>query len=193
MAKAVFCIATSEFQAESIVNDLRVAGFGDDDISVLFPDKTGTHDFAHEQHTKAPEGAATGAGAGGVLGGALGWLAGIGALAIPGVGPFIAAGPIMAALGGAAVGAALGGITGALIGMGIPEYEAKRYEGKIQAGNILISVHVPDHTKATQAREIFEKAGADDISTTSEAGVPKSQSYHQGERPARAESWGKEL
>src|SRR4051812_3379588 len=164
MAKAVFCIATSEFQAESIVNDLRVAGFNDNDISVLFPDKTGTHDFAHEQHTKAPEGAATGAGAGGVLGGALGWLAGIGVLAIPGIGPFIAAGPNIAALGGVALGAALGGITGALIGMGIPEYEAKRYEGKIAAGNILISVHTENGDQATRARDIFEKAGAEDIS-----------------------------
>lgn len=193
MAKAVFCIATTEFQAESIVNDLRVAGFNDNDISVLFPDKTGTHDFVHEQHTKAPEGAATGAGAGGVLGGALGWLAGIGALAIPGVGPFIAAGPIMAALGGAAVGAALGGITGALIGMGIPEYEAKRYEGKINAGNILISVHTENHDQATRVREIFEKAGAEDISSSTEAGVPKDRAYHRGERPARVEGWDKEI
>src|SRR6188472_2495108 len=144
MAKAVFCIATSEFQAESIVNDLRVAGFNDNDISVLFPDKTGTHDFGHEQHSKAPEGAATGAGAGGVLGGALGWLAGIGVLAIPGVGPFIAAGPIMAALAGATVGGTVGGITGGLIGLGMPEYEAKRYEGRVKSGGILISVHCDD-------------------------------------------------
>ena len=191
MAKAVFCIATSEFQAESIVNDLRVAGFNDNDISVLFPDKTGTHDFGHEQHSKAPEGAATGAGAGGVLGGALGWLAGIGVLAIPGIGPFIAAGPIIAALGGVALGAALGGITGALIGMGIPEYEAKRYEGKIAAGNILISVHTENGDQANRARDIFEKAGAEDISTTTEAGVPRIQAYQRGEKPARAEGWDK--
>jgi hypothetical protein len=193
MAKAVFCIATSEFQAESIVNDLRVAGFNDDDISVLFPDTTGSRDFIHEQHTKAPEGAATGAGAGGVLGGTLGWLAGIGALAIPGIGAFIAAGPIMAALGGAAVGAALGGVTGALIGMGIPEYEAKRYEGKISAGNILISVHTENYEQAARIKEIFEKAGAEDISSTSEAGVPKNQSFRPGEKPARAEGWDKKL
>ncbi|MDQ6630458.1 MAG: DUF3341 domain-containing protein [Verrucomicrobiota bacterium] len=171
MPKAVFCIATSEFQAESIVNELKVAGFSDNDISVLFPDKTGTKDFAHEQHTKAPEGAVTGAGTGGVLGGAIGWLAGIGALAIPGVGPFIAAGPIMAALGGVAVGATVGGIAGALVGMGIPEYEAKRYEGKIKAGNILISVHAENSSETKQAKEIFEQAGAQDISATSEAGV----------------------
>src|SRR6476620_10607602 len=139
MAKAVFGIAKSESQAIAIADQLRAAGFSENDISVLFPDKKGTKDFAHEQHTKAPEGAATGAGTGGLLGGALGWLAGIGALAIPGVGPFIAAGPIVAALAGAGVGAAVGGLTGALIGLGIPEYEAKQYEGKIKQGNILIS------------------------------------------------------
>lgn len=188
MAKAVFCIATSEFQAESIVNELKVAGFSDNDVSVLFPDKTGTKDFAHEHHTKAPEGAATGAGTGGVLGGALGWLAGIGALAIPGAGPFIAAGPIMAALSGAAVGAAVGGITGALIGMGIPEYEAKRYEGKIRAGNILISVHTENQQEAKRAREIFEQAGAHDISSTSEAAVPEGKEAKAGKG---SESWEK--
>lgn len=179
MAKAVFCIATSEFQAESIVNELKVAGFADNDISVLFPDKTGTKDFAHEQHTKAPEGAVTGASTGGVVGGALGWLAGIGALAIPGVGPFIAAGPIMAALGGAAVGAAVGGIAGALVGMGIPEYEAKRYEGKIKAGNILISVHTENSDETKRAKEIFEQAGAQDISSSSEAGVKEDKTDHR--------------
>lgn len=171
MAKAVFCIANSEFQAEGIVSELKISGFSDNDISVLFPDKTGTKDFAHEHSTKAPEGAATGAGTGGVVGGALGWLAGIGALGIPGAGPFIAAGPIMAALGGAAVGAAVGGIAGALIGMGIPEFEARRYEGKIRAGNILISVHTENSREGKRAREILEQAGAQDISTTSEAGV----------------------
>src|SRR5687767_957298 len=182
MAKAVFCIATSEFQAESIVNELKVAGFSDNDISVLFPDKTGTKDFAHEQHTKAPEGAVTGLSTGGVLGGALGWLAGIGALAIPGVGPFIAAGPIMAALGGAAVGAAFGGIAGALVGMGIPEYEAKRYEGKIREGNILISVHSESSDEAKRAKEIFEQAGAQDISTSSEAGVKEEKGDRRANR-----------
>jgi hypothetical protein len=172
MSKAVFCIASTEFQAESIVNELKISGFSDNDISVLFPDKTGTKDFAHEHHTKAPECATAGAGTGGVVGGALGWLAGIGALAIPGAGPFIAAGPIMAALSGAAVGAAVGGIAGALIGMGIPEYEAKRYEGKIKAGNILISVHSENEEETKRVREIFEQAGAQDISATREAGVP---------------------
>src|SRR5690349_1514070 len=173
MAKAVFCIAQTEAQAITIVERLKMAGFSSNDISVLFPDKAGTQDFAHEQHTKAPEGAATGAGTGGILGGTLGWLAGIGALAIPGLGPFIAAGPIVAALSGAAAGAALGGLTGALIGMGIPEYEAKRYEGKVQDGNILISVHADDSTERDRAKAIFERAVAEDISYTEEAGVEK--------------------
>src|SRR5215813_6501479 len=159
MEKAVFCIAKTEPQAIRIVDQLKAAGFSSNDISVLFPDKSGTRDFAHEHHTKAPEGAATGAGTGGVLGGALGWLMGIGTLAIPGLGAFIAAGPIMAALGGAAAGAALGGITGALIGMGMPEYEAKRYEGKLREGNILISVHAEDSAERSRAKDIFSRAG----------------------------------
>ena len=168
---SVLCIASSESQAINIVDRLKFAGFSNNDISVLFPDKSGTKDFAHQQHTKAPEGAATGATTGGVLGGALGWLAGIGALAIPGVGPFIAAGPIMAALSGAAVGGTVGGITGALIGLGIPEYEAKRYEGKIKEGNILISVHSDNRDETKRAKEIFEQAGAKDISSTGEERV----------------------
>jgi hypothetical protein len=174
--KAVFGIAKSESQAVSISDALKAAGFSNNDVSVLFPDKSGTRDFAHEQHTKAPEGAATGAGTGAVLGGALGWLIGIGALAIPGVGPFIAAGPIMAALAGAGVGAAAGGLTGALVGMGIPEYEAKRYEGKIKDGNILMSVHTRDGKERDRAKEIFEKAGAEDISYTGEASAPEASS-----------------
>jgi hypothetical protein len=169
--KSVICIATSRSQAEQIVDELRMGGFSNNDVSALFPDKETTRDFAHEKNTKAPEGAVTGVGTGGVLGGALGWLAGIGALAIPGVGPFIAAGPIVAALSGAAVGAAVGGLTGALIGMGIPEYEAKRYEGKIKQGNILISVHTENSDEAKRAKGIFEDAGAQDISTTGETSV----------------------
>lgn len=168
MAKAVLCLVNSETKAAEIVENLRSAGFSNNDISVLFPDRTGTRDFAAAQHTKAPEGAATGAGTGGVLGGALGWLVGIGTLAIPGLGPFIAAGPIMAALSGAAAGAAVGGLTGALIGMGIPEFEAKRYEGKVKGGNLLISVHTEDATERRRAKEIFERAGAEDISTQHE-------------------------
>ena len=173
MAKAVFGIAKSESQAIAIADQLRAAGFSENDISVLFPDKKGTKDFAHEQHTKAPEGAATGAGSGAILGGALGWMVGIGALAIPGLGPFIAAGPIMAALAGAAGGAAAGGLTGALIGMGIPEIEAKRYEGKVKDGNILLSVHTEDSTELDRAKQILKADGAEDISYTGEASVPK--------------------
>jgi len=171
--KSVLCIASSEPQVERIANQLKAAGFSGNDISVLFPDKTGTRDFAHEQHTKAPEGAATGAGTGAVVGGGLGWMVGIGALAIPGVGPFIAAGPIMAALAGAAAGAAAGGIAGALVGLGIPEYEAKQYEGKIRKGNMLISVHTEDGKEVDKAKEIFKHEGATDISYTGEASVKK--------------------
>lgn len=170
---SVICIAKSESHAISIVEQLKAANFSNNDISALLPDKSTTRDFAHEQHTKAPEGAATGGATGGVLGGALGWLVGIGAIAIPGVGPFIAAGPIMAALGGAAVGGAVGGIAGALVGLGIPEYEAKRYEGKIKNGNVLISVHTEDSDEAKRAKEIFKNAGAEDISSTSESTPPK--------------------
>ena len=170
---SVICIAKTESQAINIVDQLKAANFISNDISVLMPDKTGTKDFAHEQHTKAPEGATTGGVTGGILGGALGWLVGIGALAIPGVGPFIAAGPIMAALGGAAVGGAVGGIAGALIGLGIPEYEAKRYEGKIKDGNILISVHTENREEISRAKDIFKNAGAEDISVTGESFAPK--------------------
>jgi hypothetical protein len=171
--KSVFCIATSREQADDIVGQLRSANFSNNDISVLFPDKDSTRDFAHEKNTKAPEGAVTGAGTGGVIGGALGWVAGIGMLAIPGVGPFIAAGPVMAALGGAAIGAAAGGIAGGLIGMGIPELEAKRYEGKVKAGNLLISVHTESSVEISRAKDIFTNAGAQDICTTGEASTPK--------------------
>lgn len=171
MAKAVFCIAKSEDQAVRIVDQLKAAGFSNNDVSVLLPDRAGTRDFAHEQHTKAPEGAATGAVAGGLTLGALGWLVGIGSLAIPGVGPFIAAGPIMAALGGAAAGGAIGGMAGALVGFGIPEYEAKQYEGKVKNGNILISVHTEDSKQRNKAKEIFERSRAEDISYTGEARV----------------------
>jgi hypothetical protein len=170
---SVICIAKTEAQAISIVDQLKDANFSNNDISVLLPDKHGTKDFAHEQHTKAPEGATTGGVTGGVVGGALGWLVGIGALAIPGVGPFIAAGPIMAALGGAAVGGAVGGIAGALVGLGIPEYEAKRYEGKVHDGNVLISVHTGNSDEIKLAKEIFKRAGAEDISSTGESTPPK--------------------
>src|ERR1051325_4540755 len=175
MSKAVFGIATTYAQAEMIVDHLKIAGFSNNDISVLLPDKDGTRDFAHEKNTKAPEGAATGAGTGGVVGGVLGWLAGIGSLAIPGVGPFIAAGPIMAALSGAAIGAAAGGLVGTLVGMGIPEFEAKRYESKIREGRILLSVHSENSDETKLAKEIFERAGAEDISTAGEQSVKDSE------------------
>ncbi len=169
MATAVFGILKSSEQAAAAVTRLKNAGFRDNDISVLMADKSGSRDFAHEQNTKAPEGATTGAGVGGVVGGALGLLAGIGMLAVPGIGPFIAAGPIMAALSGAAIGAAVGGIGGALIGMGLPEYEAKRYEGKVMAGSVLLSVHTENKDQIRVAREVLEQQGAEDISSTTEA------------------------
>jgi hypothetical protein len=171
--QSVFCVTRTEEQAQRIVAEVRTAGFSNDDISVLFPDRSGSRDFAHEHHTKAPEGATTGGVVGGVVGGAVGWMIGIGALAIPGVGPFIAAGPIMAALGGAAVGGATGGIVGALAGMGMPELEAKRYAGKIQKGNVLVSVHAEDSNEVGRLKDIFKRCGAEDISTSAEAAPPK--------------------
>src|ERR1700704_4517486 len=156
MKHAVYCIAKNRIEAETIIDNLRAAGFSSSDISVLLPDKSGTRDFAHEQNTKMPEGATTGGVAGMGAGAILGWLAGIGSLAIPGAGPFIAAGPIMAALGGAAVGGAAGGVLGALVGMGIPEYEAKLYDGKIRGGNALISVHTDHSDQVKKAKEIYK-------------------------------------
>jgi hypothetical protein len=165
---AVFGIYGSYGVADAAVDALRAAGFRKTDISVMFPENVGTKDFAHEKGTKAPEGATTGAGTGAVIGGAVGWLAGIGTLAIPGVGPFIAAGPIMAALAGAGVGGAVGGLTGALVGMGIPEYEAKRYEGRVNKGGILLSVHSDDSDWTKKAKAVLERTGAEDISSTGE-------------------------
>jgi hypothetical protein len=173
--KTVLGLVETQMQAESIVNALQTAGFRLNDVSALFPDKQGSKDFAHEKNTKAPEGAVTGAAGGGLLGGTIGLLAGIGALAIPGLGPFIAAGPLMAALSGAAAGAAVGGVTGALIGLGIPEIEAKKYEGKVKGGNILMAIHVDDNEWQKKAEEILKRNGAHDISATSESSVPKSQ------------------
>ena len=166
---AVFGIYRDRTSVENAVDVLRQENFRNTDISVLFPENQGTKDFAHEKNTKAPEGAATGAGSGAVLGGTLGWLTGIGALAIPGLGPFIAAGPIVAALAGVGVGGAIGGITGALIGLGIPEYEAKRYEGRIKEGGILLSVHCDDSNWIKRAKEILERTGAQDVSSSGEA------------------------
>lgn len=165
---AVFGIYTTRRQVENAVDELKVAGFRNTDISVLFPENVGTKDFAIAKDTKAPEGTATGVVAGGVIGGALGWLAGIGSLAIPGVGPLIAAGPIIAALTGVGIGGAVGGIAGALIGMGIPEYEAKRYEGRVKSGGILLSVHSDNSEWTKKAEKIMEGTGAEDISSASE-------------------------
>ena len=177
---AVFGIYATRGQVEQAVDQLRVAGFRPTDISVLFPENVGTKEFAHEKNTKAPEGAAAGATSGALVGGTLGWLVGIGALAIPGLGPFIAAGPIMALLSGVGVGAAVGGIAGALVGMGIPEYEAKRYEGLIKGGGILLSVHSDSHDWTKRAKEILERTGADDIAATSEA----KGDYANADRPS---------
>ncbi len=176
MKTAVMCIVQTRSQADSLVYTLQNLGFANNDISVLFPDKGGTKDFAHEHNTKAPEGAIAGVGAGGVVGGTLGLLAGIGALAIPGIGPFIAAGPLLAALSGAAAGAAVGGITGALVGMGIPEMEAKRYEGKVRGGNILISVHAENADFEKKAKDAFKAAKAEDICSAAEVAPPKPSS-----------------
>jgi uncharacterized protein YcfJ len=171
--KVVIGIVDGEVQAENIVQRLTQQGFSNSDISVIFPDKSGTRDFAHEHNTKAPEGAVAGGVTGGVVGGTIGLLAGIGALAIPGLGPFIAAGPLMAALSGSAAGAAVGGITGALIGLGIPEIEAKKYEGKLRGGNVLIAAHVDSSDEEKLAKDVFAREGAHDVSSTSEASVPR--------------------
>lgn len=165
---SVFGIYKNRVDLEHAVDTLRAEGFRSSDISVLFPDNEGTKDFAHEKHTKAPEGTATGATTGAVLGGVLGWLTGIGALAIPGIGPFIAAGPIMAALAGAGVGGTVGGLTGALIGAGIPEYEAKRYEGRVREGGILLSVHCDESDWVDKAKDILERTGGTDIASANE-------------------------
>ena len=166
--KAVFGIYASRAAVENGVDRLKMDGFSASDISVLMPERGGSEQFAHEKATKAPEGATTGAGTGLVIGGTLGWLVGIGALAIPGVGPFIAAGPIVALLAGAGTGAALGGIAGGLVGMGIPEYEAKRYEGFVKDGGILLSVHTGNSALIDKATEVLEQTGAKDISSTGE-------------------------
>jgi hypothetical protein len=169
MAKAAFCIATTVGQASQIVTDLRRTGFANDDISVLYSDKGTSRDFVHATCSKAPEGAAAGASAGSLVGAAFGWLAGVGSLSLPGLAPFVAAGPILAALGGLGLGATVGGIAGALVGYGIPEFEAKRYEGKVVGGGILISVHADDRTARRRAYDVFARNSAEDISAADEA------------------------
>jgi len=177
---AAFGIYPDQVLVGEGVDALKRAGFRNTDISVLFPENVGTKDFAHEKHTKAPEGAVAGAGTGAIIGGALGWLVGIGALAIPGVGPFVAAGPIVAALSGIGAGGTVGGFAGALIGVGIPEYEAKRYEGRIRNGGILLSVHCDNSDWVKRAVEVLTQTGATDIATSSEARAD----FGAGEKPA---------
>jgi hypothetical protein len=168
---AVFGIYPSVGQAERAVDAIVLEGFSNADVSVLLPDNQSSRDFAHEKNTKAPEGTTTGAAAGGTIGGTLGLLAGIGALAIPGLGPFIAAGPIMAALAGVGVGGAVGGLVGALVGMGIPEYEAKRYEGRVKDGGVLLSVHCDTSDEIDRAKQLLKRTGAEDISSSGEESV----------------------
>jgi hypothetical protein len=180
---AAFGIYSNRVGLEDAVDRLKVEGYRNTDISVLFAENVGTKDFAHEKHTKAPEWATTGAGTGVVIGGTLGWLVGIGALAIPGLGPFIAAGPIMLALAGAGVGGTVGGIVGALIGMGIPEYEAKRYEGRVRSGGILLSVHCDNSEWTKKAKQILEETGAEDISSTGESSADFAKSDRPMPRP----------
>jgi len=180
---AVFGLYKSRAQAESAVDALRQDGFRSDDISVLLPDKQSSEEFAHEKNTKAPEATTTGVVTGGAVGGTLGLLAGIGSLAIPGLGPFIAAGPIMGALAGIGAGGAVGGLVGALVGMGIPEYEAKRYEGHVKEGGILLSVHCDDSDWVSRAKRILEQTGAHDVSSAGEKvasthGVDKTTARH---------------
>lgn len=168
---AAFGLYKNRAQAEAAVDALQAEGFRSDDISVLLPDPQSSEEFAHEKNTKAPEGTTAGVTAGGALGGTLGLLAGIGALAIPGLGPFIAAGPIMGALAGAGAGGVVGGLVGALIGMGIPEYEAKRYEGHVKDGGILVSVHCDDSEWVGRAKRTLERTGAHDVSSAGEKAV----------------------
>jgi hypothetical protein len=176
---AVFGIYATRSRAEEAVDQLVMAGFRNEDISVLMQDNVGSKDFAHEKHTKAPEGTTTGVVAGGAIGGTLGLLAGIGALAIPGLGPFIAAGPIMGALAGIGSGGVVGGFIGALVGMGIPEFEAKRYEGRIKNGGILVSVHCEDSEWVEKAKDLLRHTGAEDVSAATES----SADYAESDRP----------
>jgi hypothetical protein len=179
---AVFAIYSQMSSLENVLNELKLAGFRHEDISVLFPENFGSKELTTVKASKAPEGVAAGAGSGAVVGGTLGWLAGIGALAIPGIGPFIAAGPIVAALAGLGVGGAVGGIAGGLAGLGIPEFEAKRYEGRVIKGGILLSVHCDDSKWTKVAKQILEQTGAQDVSSSGEAAAD----YDKSDRPRPA-------
>jgi Protein of unknown function (DUF3341) len=180
---AVFGIYTTRQALEEGLESLREANFRNEDISILFPENVGNKDFAHVKTTKAPEGASTGAATGAVMGGVLGWLAGLGTIAIPGVGPFIAAGPIMAALAGIGVGGTVGGIAGGLVGLGIPEYEAKRYEGRVKKGGFLISVHCDDSNWVNKAKKILVDTGAENVSSTGEATADYGRTDKPHQRP----------
>jgi Protein of unknown function (DUF3341) len=179
---SVFGLYATEAAVAEGVDQLRLAGFSNTDVSVLFSENSGNKDLAHEKNTKAPEGAVTGAGSGAILGGALGWLAGVGLLAIPGLGPFIAAGPIMGLLSGIGVGGTLGGLTGGLIGAGMPEYEAKRFEGRIRKGGILLSVHCDNADREKSAKRILENSGAQDVASSGEAKADFGSSDHANPR-----------
>ena len=172
MSNCVYCIARNDSQAIRIAAGLRAIGISAGNISIVAPDSSAFRDLGHENATKAPEGAATGASAGALVGGAVGWLAGIGSLAIPGLGPLIAAGPILGTLSGLAVGGTIGGIAGALVGLGIPEYEAQQYEGKLKRGRILMCVHADDDEEESRIRDVLSKERAEDVSTGREAAVP---------------------
>jgi len=173
MKKAIVCTIGTRSEAEEITKQLTGAGFGANDISVLMSDTTGTKEFAHEYHTKAPEGAIAGVAAGGVVGGTLGLLLGLGALAIPGIGPFVAAGPIIAALAGAATGATAGGVAGALVGLGVPEIEAKVYESRLDDGHLLMAVHTDNAQERERAQDLLKRLGAHHISVTGESAGPR--------------------
>src|SRR6202040_3286695 len=181
---AVFGIYKNSMAAERAVDRILAAGFSNNDISVLLPDSQSSKEFAHEKNTKMPEGTATGATAGGAIGGTLGLLAGIGSLAIPGVGPFIAAGPIMGALAGLGVGGTVGGLIGALVGMGMPEYEAKRYEGRVKEGGVLLSVHCDTSDDIHRAKDLLKQTGAEDISSSGEASAD-TKADRSSDRPVR--------
>ncbi len=185
LTNSVFGIFQTQIALEFCITKLKEKGFFGADISVLMPSKSETKTFAHENSTKSPEFASGGAAGGAVLGGVLGWLAGIGTLAIPGVGPFIAAGPIVAALSGAGIGGAIGGISGALVGLGVPEYEAKRYESLVNAGGMLLSVHVGTSTLQDSAMDILKQCGASDISVKKES---KGSDIDKDDRPDRTDA-----
>jgi hypothetical protein len=179
---AVFGMFRDGMSAGGALEALRSGGFRNTDISILVPENDGTKDFVHRKDSKAPEGATTGAASGALLGGMLGWLAGVGAFAIPGLGPFIAAGPIIAMLAGAGAAGVAGGIVGSLVGMGIPEYEAKRFEGRVKAGGILMSVHCDSSDWVKRAKRILEETGAEDVSSASEAAADYAVSDRPGTR-----------